>query len=361
MTAFAAQPLIPIPLGLPALPVPADNPPTEEKIALGKKMFFDRRLSLNGTMSCAMCHIPTQGFTAHELRTPVGNAGATVRRNAPTLLNIGYHPLLFHDGRDSSLETQVWDPLLATNEMANPSVGHLLERLRSLPDYDGLFETAFAGQGPSADRVGQALASYQRSLVSGHSRFDRFRYRGEEQALGALEKQGYRIFIGKGRCASCHLIGERSALLSDFDFHNTGIGWLRSRPPAGVTVQLAPGTRAELTAGDIRRIGQPPPSDLGRFEVSRDPADRWAYKTPMLRNIALTAPYMHDGSLATLEQVIAFYDQGGPGAPGQSPLVGPLGLNDEEKAALAAFLRTLTGASISPLDGHSVSQFRLNN
>lgn len=341
VTALAAPP--PIPLGLPTQSLPADNPLTAEKIALGKKMFFDRRLSFNGTMSCAMCHIPSQGFTAHELRTPVGNEGATVRRNAPTLLNIGYHPLLFHDGRETSLETQVWGPLLAANEMANPSVGYLLERLRTLPDYAGLFEAAFAGLRPSADRVGQALASYQRALVSGHSRFDRFRYGGEEQALSAQEKQGYRIFIGKGKCVSCHPIGDRSALFSDFRFHNTGIGWLRSRPPTGVTIQLAPGTRAELTAEEIRSIGQPPPGDLGRFEISRDPADRWAYKTPMLRNIALTAPYMHDGSFATLEQVIAFYDQGGAGAPGQSPLVKPLGLSDEEKAALVAFLLTLTG------------------
>ena len=133
------------PLGLPAVPFPPHNPPTAAKMELGRKLFFDRRLSFNGTMSCAMCHVPEQGFTSNELRTPVGNEGASLRRNAPGLVNVAYHPRLFHDGRDGALETQVWGPLLAPDEMANPSLGHVLDRLRELPDYAGLFEAAFAG------------------------------------------------------------------------------------------------------------------------------------------------------------------------------------------------------------------------
>ncbi len=330
-------------LGLPALPFPADNPPSAASIALGKKLFFDRRLSFNNTMSCAMCHVPDQGFTSNELRTPLGNEGATVRRNAPTLLNVAYHPRLFHDGRDDALETQAWSPLLAANEMANPSIGHVLDKLRTLPDYTGLFEAAFAGRRPTADTVGQALASYERSLVSGATRFDRYRYGGDAGALDDSEQLGYRLFVDKAGCARCHTIGDEYALLSDFRYHNTGIGWMRSRERGEVLVQFGAGRTAILSAADIARIGAPPPSDLGRFEITLDPADRWAYKTPMLRNVALTAPYMHDGSLPTLEAVVEYYNRGGAGAPAQSPLLTPLQLSAAEKAALVRFLESLTG------------------
>lgn len=340
------------PLGLPALPFPADNPPTAAKVELGRKLFFDRRLSFNGTMSCAMCHVPEQGFTSNELRTPVGNEGASARRNAPGLINVAYHPRLFHDGREGALETQVWGPLLAPDEMANPSLGHVLDRLRALADYAGLFEAAFAGRGATADTVGAALASFQRTLVAGDSRFDRYRYGGVSDALNAEEKAGLAIFTGKGRCAACHLIGERDALLSDFAYHNTGIGWLRSQEGGAVEVELVPGVRARMSAAVVRSIGAAPRSDLGRFEITRDPRERWAYRTPMLREVAATAPYMHDGSLPTLEAVVAYYDRGGAGAPGQSPLIAPLQLSAAERAALVAFLRALSGRLAKPESAH---------
>ncbi|MCS6920690.1 MAG: cytochrome-c peroxidase, partial [Elioraea sp.] len=215
--AAAAQPL-----GLPPPPVPKESPHGEAAVALGRKLFFDRRLSFNGTMSCGMCHVPEQGFTSNELATPLGVEGRSLRRNAPTLLNVAYQPLLFHDGREHALETQVWGPLLAANEMGNPSVGHVLARLRTLPDYRGAFERAFAGRGPSMETVGQALAAYQRSLLAGNSRFDRWRYGGDERALTAQEQEGFRLFTGKARCAVCHLVGARAALFTDFRFHNTG-------------------------------------------------------------------------------------------------------------------------------------------
>lgn len=340
------------PLGLPAVPFPPHNPPTAAKMELGRKLFFDRRLSFNGTMSCAMCHLPEQGFTSNELRTPVGNEGASARRNAPGLMNVAYHPRLFHDGRDGALETQVWGPLLAPDEMANPSLGHVLDRLRELPDYAGLFEAAFAGRGASADTVGAALASFQRTLVSGDSCFDRYRYGGASEALNAEEKTGLAIFTGKGRCVACHLIGERAALLSDFRYHNTGIGWLRSQERAAIEVELAPAVHARMSAAVVRSIGAAPRSDLGRFEISRDPRERWAYKTPMLREVAATAPYMHDGSLPTLEAVVEYYDRGGAGAPGQSPLIAPLQLSAAEKAALVSFLKALSGRAGKPESAH---------
>ena len=337
-------------LGLPSLEIPPENPLTPEKAALGRKLFFDRRLSPNGTMSCAMCHIPEQGFTAHELATPVGIEGRSVRRNAPTVLNAGWQKRLFHDGRENSLENQVWGPLLAANEMGNPSIGYVIERIRSREDYRGLFESAFDGKGVSAERIGQAIASYERTLVAGDSRFDRWRYAGNAAALDEKEKLGFAVFAGKGRCTACHFVGERHALFSDGGFHNTGIGWRRTFETAERTrVEIAPGRHAELERKTLETFSEAPPKDVGRYEITLDPGDRWAYKTPSLRNVALTPPYMHDGSLATLEAVVEFYDRGGIDNPEKSPLVAPLGLSAEERAALVAFLKTLTGSGVGAL------------
>lgn len=338
----SAAPGADAPLGLPAVVHPAENPSSAAKVALGEKLFFDRRLSFNGTMSCAMCHVPEQGFTVNELATPVGMEGASVRRNAPTILNVAFHPRLFHDGRDGALETQVWGPLLAANEMGNPSVGHVIDTLRRLDDYEGLFETAFGGRGATPDTIGQALAAYERSLVSGGSRFDCFRYAGRDDALNATERAGHALFTGKARCATCHLIGERAALFSDFRFHNTGIGWRRAQARESYRVELGGGASTHVSDAVLRRIGEPDASDLGRFEITQDPQDRWAYKTPMLREVARTAPYMHDGSLPTLEAVVAYYNAGGAGAPDQSTGIAPLGLAAAEEQALVAFLRALS-------------------
>jgi cytochrome c peroxidase len=336
--------------GLPALEVPADNPITPAKVALGRMLFLDRRLSPNGTMSCAMCHIPEQGFAANELATSVGIEGRTVRRNAPTLLNVGYQKRLFHDGREATLEDQIWGPLLAANEMGNPSIGYVVERVRGLGDYAGRFEAAFEGRGVSAARIGLALAAYQRTLVAGDSRFDRWRFGGDATALTDVEKAGFALFAGRARCVACHPVGERSALLTDHGFHNTGVGWRAAfAAPARTRVELIPGVVAELDRKTVESFSEPPPKDVGRYEITLDPRDRWAYKTPSLRNVALTAPYMHDGSLPTLEAVVEFYDRGGVDNPDKSPLIVPLGLSPEERRALAAFLRALTGEGVRAL------------
>lgn len=345
-------PATPAALGLPSLTVPADNPVTPAKAELGRRLFTDRRLSPNGTMSCAMCHVPEQGFSAHELATAVGIEGRSVRRNAPTVLNVGWQQRLFHDGREVSLEDQVWGPLLAPNEMGNPSIGYVLDRVRSLRDYDGMFERAFGGKGVSAERLGAALATYERTLVAAGSPFDRWRYGGDASAIGGLERRGFEVFAGRGRCATCHRVGGRVALFTDHGFHNTGVGWrraARARAPEPTRVMLAPGVFADLDPRTLASFSEPPAPDAGRYEITLDPADRWAYKTPSLRNVALTAPYMHDGSLATLEAVVDFYDAGGIDNPGKSPLVSRLGLTAEERAALGAFLRALTSGAVEQL------------
>jgi cytochrome c peroxidase len=338
------------PLGLPGVPVPADNPPTAEKIALGRKLFFDRRLSRNNTLSCAMCHIPEQGFTNNEMATAVGFEGATVRRNAQSLFNVAYVKTLFHDGRETSLETQIWSPLLAANEMAAPSVGWIINKIKELSDYAGLFEACF-GRPANMENIGQAIASYERSLNSADSAFDRWHFGKQAQAMSAEAIKGYAVFTGKGGCNNCHTIEKEHALFTDQQFHSTGIGWQRStgRTAATRSVELAPGVSVEMDRSAIDSVSAPPAPDLGRYEVTLDPADRWKYRTPGLRNIALTAPYMHDGSLRTLEDVIAFYDAGGQAGPYTDPFIKPLGFTAEERQQLLAFLKALSGSSVSEL------------
>jgi len=340
------------PLGLPSVNHPASNPPTAAKIALGRKLFFDRRLSHNNTTSCAMCHVPEQGFTSNELATPVGVEGRSVRRNSPTVLNVAYVEALFHDGRDLALETQYVAPITAFNEMANPSLGYVVDKIAKLDDYATPFQDAF-GAGPSPDRIGQALAAYQRTLLSGASPFDRWRFGGEADALGERERRGFALFSGKAGCVACHPIGQSSALFSDGLFHDTGYGWQREQERQGkgglVEVELSPGVTTHIPHSVVQSVGNPPMADLGRYEVTKDPKDRWRFRTPSLRNVALTAPYMHDGQLQQLDDVVAFYNAGGVPHDGLDEQIKPLGLSVKERVALVAFLKSLTGANIDQL------------
>lgn len=338
--------------GLPPLQLPPDVVLDRRRVELGRKLFFDRRLSFNGTMSCAMCHVPEEGFASNASRTALGIEGKSLKRNAPSLLNVAWQPALFHDGRDSTLATQAWMPLLHPDEMANPSVGHVLQRIRGLDDYGGQFERAFSGAGPSMDTLGAAIAAFEVTLVSGDSRFDRWRYGRQASALTETEQLGYRVFAGKGRCTLCHLVGERHALLADGKFHVTAVGFTRAVGIAFV-VPLAPGVQTLLTDADLAAFAVPAPPDLGRFEITLDPGDRYAFKTPSLRNVARTAPYMHDGSLATLEDVVDFYEKGGGDLSGKSGLLITLGLLPTERRALVAFLRSLDGEGLAALLANS--------
>ncbi len=344
---FARNP----PLGLPPLPRREPVRLNRASVALGRKLFFDRRLSLNGTISCAMCHVPEQGFTSNEIATAVGIEGRTVRRNAPTVLNAAYNQLLFHDGRENRLSQQVWGPLLARNEMGNPSVGFVLDKVRTLPDYAGLFQEAFDGEAPNMLNLGEALAAYQMTLNAADSPFDRWYFGGDETAVSESARRGFALFTGKAGCSSCHPVGKDSALFTDQQLHNTGIGYRNALPDqaAGERVQLAPGVFVEVPKEIIDQVGAPPPADLGRYEITQDPADRWKYKTPSLRNVALTAPYMHDGSIPTLREVVEFYDRGGVPNPLLDPRIRPLGLSEREIDDLVAFLESLTGGNLPAL------------
>lgn len=339
------------PLGLPPIPEPAENPLSKEKIALGRKLFFDRRLSLNDTFSCAMCHVPDQGYSSNELAMAVGIEGRSVRRNTPTIYNIAYASILFHDGREHTLEQQIWGPLLAKNEMGNPSVGHVIQRIKQLSDYKGLFERAFNGKPVSMQTLGRAFASYQRTLISANSAFDRWYFGNEKNALSESARRGFKLFNGKAACSSCHLIEETHALFTDNLLHNTGIGYRDSMSirPATERVQLAPGVYMDMDTSVIDRVGHAPASDVGQYEITEKPSDRWKYKTPSLRNISLTAPYMHNGKLGSLVDVVEFYNRGGVNNPLLDKRIKPLGLTHLQKQDLVNFLESLTGSNVKQL------------
>ena len=326
------------PLGLPKLPEGAAGTPAMRR--LGEKLFFDRGLSANGTLSCAMCHIPTQGYASNQSALSIGMEGRTLRRNAPSLYNVVYKQYLFHDGRETDLSAQVWGPLLAPDEMGNTGVGPLLARLAKDEAYGPAFAAAFPGEGVTMVTLGRAIAAYEATLLKGDSRVDRALFGGDEGALSAQEWCGYELFTGKAGCAACHEIGATSALFADQSWHDTGVAF-RRRDLDTARVVLAPGVERELKLSALGFATPKPRSDLGRFEITKNPADRWAFVTPSLRGVKDTRPYMHDGSLRTLEEVVEFYDAGGGQNPGLEARIKPLGLSEDEKAALAAFLRAL--------------------
>ena len=337
-------------LGLPSFSAYQQEVPDASAISLGRKLFFDRRLSRNKTMSCAMCHIPEQGFTSNELKRPIGVEGRNLKRNAPTLLNVIFNRRLFWDARESNLAQQVWSPLLAKNEMNNPSVGHVLEQLHSDEEYLGMFMNTF-GEKANMMNVGQALAQYQQSLIGASSRFDQWYFGRDKNALNELEQQGFTVFMGKGACQSCHSVGDNYALFTDQHLHNTGVGYEDSmrKTPKSIAIQLAPGMSAEVDKELINSVGEKKENDLGLYEVTLKPPDRWKYRTPSLRNVALTAPYMHNGEFSSLDEVIEFYNVGGTPNALRSPLIRPLNFTTDEQVALREFLKSLTSSNVAEL------------
>ena len=320
--------------------------PEMQQVTLGKKLFFDRRLSANGTLSCAMCHIPEQGFAQNQLATPVGFKGRHVKRNSPTLLNIAYRKVLFHDGREFSLENQIWSPLLNSREMGNISIGTVINRIRELDNYQSDFLSVF-NEEINIINLGRALAAYERSLIAAGSPFDDWYFGKDESAVNEDVKLGYALFIRHG-CNNCHTVNEIEAQFSDDDFHNTGIGFERamlSDRRESQVIQLAQTVSIRSTQsfeGDSL-------NDLGRYEMTGKSSDKWLYRTPTLRNVALTAPFMHDGSISNLEQVIKFYMEGGINNEGLDAKIRPFSLNEIEFGQLLSFLKSLTSPHVEKL------------
>jgi cytochrome c peroxidase len=336
-------------LGLPPVPIPQDNPQTPEKIALGDKLFHDKRFSIDGTVSCANCHADNKAFT-DNLQFSVGHGGLTGTRNAPTVLNAAYYKSQFWDGREPDLEGQSKQPFVNPVEGGLPNHEPILKIVRSDPEYAKAFQTVFkvGGNELTMDHVAKAIASFERTLVSGNSPFDRYYFGGDSKAMNEAQIRGFKLFTGQGRCVSCHIIEKDNALFTDSRFHNIGIG-------IGAVLQDIPRlTEAFLTAkaqgGDVDKmvLSDKKTSELGRFAVTDDLGQIGAFKTPTLRNVALTAPYMHDGSLKTLKEVMIHYNNGGVTNPADTPNpylsggIRPLNLIDSQMDDLVAFLNALT-------------------
>ena len=307
-----------VPRGLPAPWVPPSNPVTAEKVALGRRLFFEKAMSRDSTRSCAHCHDPSLCL-ADRRKTALGVREQVGPRNVPSLVNAAIYPALFWDGRAVSLEAQAEGPLLAPTEL-DMTEDLLVERVKAIEAYRPLFAAAFGSETVTLRRIGYALSSFERTLLAADSPFDRWWFAKEEGAMDAAQKRGYALFRTKGGCAGCHSIRPTEAALTDFEFHATSAG--------------ADGN-----------------DDPGRFAVTGRPEDRGRFRTPTLRNVALTGPWFHDGSAATLREAIDHYDRGGKAGRPKEPEIRPLHLAEEEKQDLEAFLNALTSPGIPGAPG----------
>jgi cytochrome c peroxidase len=287
--------------------VPKENPLTAKKVELGRLLFFDKRLSKNNTIACASCHIPALAFTDGQ---PVSTGIHRLQggRSAPASINRVFSKAQFWDGRAATLDDQSVGPLVSPVEHGFINHDEMVKKLKGIEGYRRLFKDAF-GSDITTDAVGKAIASFQRTILSGNSPADRFDVGGDQQALAEDAQRGLTLFRGKARCTRCH----SGFNFSDEKFHNLGIGW------------------------DTNTV------DLGRYMETKNPEDIGAFKTPTLREISRTAPYMHDGRFATLEDVVNFYNQGGIKNPHQDNTIIPLELTADEQHDLVAFLRSLSG------------------
>lgn len=315
------------------IPIPKNNPQTTEKIELGKKLFFDRRLSGDGTMSCATCHIPDMAFSDGQ---DISLSYPTTKnwRNTPTIINTAFHKKLFWDGRSKSLEEQALFPVMSSFEM-NLNLDYMEEKIRQVPYYQEEFKNVFK-EDVSKRNIALALASFQRSLISKNAPIDKF-LKGDKNALSKQAKKGYEIFIGKGQCVKCH----HGVALMDQKFHALFIPE-KDEQTNDPMIEITRRFVAKLNNfKDYKTLKE----DVGRYLITKDKKDWKAFKTPSLREISKTAPYMHNGYYNTLEEVIDFFNIGGGKG---NKVLKPLNLTNDEKQDLKVFLiEALTGEDIN--------------
>jgi cytochrome c peroxidase len=301
-------------LGLPSIPLPSVEKPDHELAELGRLLFIDPNLSSTGKVSCASCHMPEKAFSNGEEKG-IGVHERKTRRNVPSLFNIAYRPLMRWDGYASTIENFMKYPINGVNEMDFHYLDKVPAYIRSQPHYVQAIRSTMGVEEIEFDQVARALAAYQRTLISGNSAFDRYYYGKDKSALSKEAQLGLKLFTGKAQCSQCHTIGHDYSLLMDHKYHDLGVSWDLVKKEYG---------------------------DRGLGEISTDDLSG-RFLTPSLRNVALTAPYMHDGSLKTLDDVIDFFNRGGKPSPRLDPLMKPLGLTVAERKALVAFLESLTG------------------
>jgi cytochrome c peroxidase len=318
--------------------IPADNQPTPDRIALGRKLYFDTHLSRDGTVSCATCHDVSRGFTDHR-SVSEGIEDKLGRRSAPTVMNAALFQSMFWDGRAPTLEAQAKLPILNPIEMGHPDSASAMKGLSADPSYARLFQKAY-GRTPNYEDVGRAIASFERTLIFLDAPFDRY-VAGDANAISPAAQRGLVLFGGKARCVSCHMINASNPLGTDNLFHNIGVSARTQN-----FEQLAQKGLAATKAADERALDklalETDMSELGRFITTRNRSDIGAFKTEQLRNVGITAPYMHDGSLHTLWDVVDHYNKGGETNPYLDGGIEPLDLSESEIDDLVAFLFTLT-------------------
>ena len=322
--------------------IPDDNPLTPARVDLGRKLYFERRLSRDGTLSCSTCHDVSRGFTDQR---PVaeGINDQLGRRNSPTTLNALFFQTLFLDGRAPSLEEQAKLPILNPIEMGQPSREAAMAGIAGDAEYVALFQRAY-GRAPNYDDLGRAIASFERTLVFLSSPFDRF-LAGDEKAISEQAKEGWTLFNGKARCVSCHAINTSNPLGSDNRFHNIGVSARHQdfEQLAAKALQALKGAQGQAGVEAVDRLAlQTDMSELGRFLVTKDRADIGGFKTSQLRNIGVTAPYMHDGTLQTLWDVMDHYNKGGEANLYLDGGIEPLALSEKEIDAVVAMLFSMT-------------------
>jgi cytochrome c peroxidase len=318
--------------------VPKDNPLTVAKVELGRKLFFDKRLSADGSISCATCHEPKRAF-ADGHRVAEGIAGRRGSRNSPTLLNAMFNTGQFWDGRVESLEAQAKLPLINPDEMGEQTHAQIIARIAPLPEYAKAFEQTF-GTAMTIDGLAKAIAAFERTLVSGNSPFDRF-VAGDLNALNESARRGLVLFRSKARCTVCHTVNPAFPFLTDGNYRNTGVAanFAGFNELAKSAMQVANNYSPEAMTGLARQRGA---FELGRFLMTGNSLDIGAYRTPSLRNVELTAPYFHDGSAETLSDVVKFYVKGGQDNSFRDWQLEAVNLTDEEQHDLVEFLKSLT-------------------
>jgi cytochrome c peroxidase len=318
---------------------------TSDKVALGEKLYFDKRLSADGTVSCATCHDPATAFASKD-SIALGVKSQLGTRNAPTVLNARFSRSYFWDGRARTLEEQVKQPLLNPLEMGMENADALVARLSSIAEYRTKFRRVFRRKGITLDNIAKAIAAYERTLLSSNSPFDRF-IRGDKKAFTAAQKNGWQLFKGKAKCIDCHSFSSSARFFTDFKFYNTGIA-VRNQNFEELARRAVETTvsRRDATFNLSSLVHKPEFSELGRFLVTHQEKDIAAFKTPTLRDVELTGPYMHNGSLKTLLDVVRFYNEGGQKNPNLDDKMRTLNLNEKEMSDIVEFLRALTSDDV---------------
>lgn len=335
--------------------VPDDNPMTDTRVELGRKLYFDETLSVDGTVACATCHDVTRSFTDRRPASE-GVGGKVGRRNAPTTMNTAFLGTQFWDGRAPTLEAQAVLPITNPIEMGQPNNDAAVAAIADDPEYQKLFQAAY-GRMPNMPDIGRAIAAFERTLIFLDSPFDRY-VAGDRSAMSAAAVAGWELFNGKGRCATCHPISLTNPIGTDNRFHNIGVS-ARAQNFDKLAQQADALLARDASIDQIEELAlETDANQLGRFNVTRNRSDIGSFRTSQVRNIGITAPYMHDGTMQTLWDVMDHYNKGGEPHLYLDGGIEPLALSETEIDQLVAFMFALTDDRFAELNKKEMARQR---